>query len=67
MNVSEIIILLLVYSGLLTFFLSPYREIEQMKESNGQVFFRSAFKNNLVNIVFQKGSICFNVVGYCIN
>ena len=57
MNVSEIIILLLVYSGLLIFFLSPYREIEQIKESNDQVFFRSVFKNNLVNIVFQKKAL----------
>src|SRR5690625_5284796 len=57
MNVSEIVILLLVYSGLLTFFLSPYREIEQIKESNDQVFFRSVFKNNLENIVFQKKAL----------
>lgn len=57
MDISEIIVLLLIYSGLLIFFLAPFSKKEQVKEHKDQLLFSSIFKENLVKMVFQKKAI----------
>ncbi|WP_277585238.1 hypothetical protein [Psychrobacillus antarcticus] len=57
MSISEIIILILIYSGLLVFFLVPSTKMEQVKVYKGQVSLSSVFKDTLVKLVFQKKAI----------
>ena len=57
MSSSEIIILSLIYSGLLIFFLVPSPKMEQVKVYKGQLSLPSIFKNTLVKLVFQKKAI----------
>jgi hypothetical protein len=59
MGVSEIAVLLLVYSGLLIFFLVPLESRVQSKyhQQSRQVSFLSVFKDNLVTMVFHKKAV----------
>lgn len=55
---SEIVVLLLIYSGLLIFFLLPFqRQVQSKNHQRNQKSFLSVFKDNLVNMVFHKKAI----------
>lgn len=54
---SEFVVLLLIYSGLLIFFLVPFSKQEQLKDHRSQISFLSVFKANLVKMFFHKKSI----------
>ena len=67
MSISEFVVLLVIYSGLLIFFLVPFPKKEQSKEQKGQIPFSSIFKENLVKMVFQKKAILALVLfGYAL-
>lgn len=57
MSISEVIILLLIYSGLLIFFLVPSAKKESRKVHKEQSTFPFVFKANLAKIVFQKKAV----------
>ena len=58
MGVSEIAVLLLVYSGLLIFFLVPLESRVQSKyHQQSQVSFLSVFKDNLVTMIYHKKAV----------
>lgn len=57
MSFSEFVVLLLIYSGLLIFFLIPFSKQEQSKDHRGQISFLSVFKENLVKILCHKKAI----------
>ena len=57
MSISEFVVLLLIYSGLLIFFLVPFPKQERSKNHKGQISFTPVFKENLVKMVFQKKAI----------
>lgn len=58
MSFSEFVVLLLIYSGLLIFFLVPFSKQEQSKDRyQGQISFSSIFKENLVKMVFHKKAV----------
>ncbi|MEK4404663.1 hypothetical protein MKZ26_09570 [Sporosarcina sp. FSL K6-6792] len=58
MGVSEIVVLLLVYSGLMIFFLVPLQSRVQSKYyQQSQVSFISVFKDNLVKMVIHKKAV----------
>ncbi|MDW0117214.1 hypothetical protein QTL97_09715 [Sporosarcina thermotolerans] len=54
MSNSEVIILLLIYSGMLIFFLVPSAKRESKKVHKEQSTFPFVFKDNLAKMVFQK-------------
>jgi len=54
---SEFVVLLLIYSGLLIFFLVPSSKQEQPKDHRGQISFSSVFKENLVKVICHKKAI----------
>lgn len=57
MYFSEIFVLLLIYSGLLIFFLVPFSKPEQSNDYQGQISFSSVFKENLVKLICHKKAI----------
>ena len=57
MGFSEFVVPLLIYSGLLIFFLIPFSKQEQSKGHRGQIPFLSVFKESLVKMVFHKKAI----------
>lgn len=57
MGFSEFVVLLLIYSGLLIFFLIPFSKQEQSKDHRGQISFLSVFKENLVKMLCRKKAI----------
>ncbi|WP_172372445.1 hypothetical protein [Sporosarcina jiandibaonis] len=57
MGFSEFVVLLLVYSGLLIFFLVPFSKQEQSKDYRGKISFSSVFKENLVKMICHKKAI----------
>ncbi|WP_313800416.1 hypothetical protein [Cytobacillus sp.] len=58
MEYSEILVMLLVYSGLMTFFLVPFQNQVNSKDyQQNQGFFKEIFKDNLINLVFHKKAI----------
>lgn len=55
MGYSEIIVILLVYSGLMTFLLLPFRSgIEVINQQKSQMKFAQIFKENLSGIILHK-------------
>lgn len=68
MSVSESVVLLLIYSGLLIFFLVPIPKKEQSKEHKHQLLFRSVFKENVVRMLFQKKALfAFVLLGFALS
>lgn len=57
MKFSEFVVLLLIYSGLLIFFLVPFPKQEQSKDYRGPISFASVFKENLVKLICHKKAI----------
>ncbi len=57
MGFSEFVVLLLIYSGLLIFFLVPFSKQEQSKDYRGQISFSSVFKESLVEMICHKKAI----------
>lgn len=58
MGYSEIAVILLVYSGLMIFFLVPFqRRVHSKNFQQNQVSFISVFKDSLIKIVFHKKAI----------
>lgn len=57
MSISEVIILLLIYSGMLIFFLVPSAKKESEKVHKEQSTFPFVFKDNLAKMVFQKKTV----------
>ena len=57
MGFSEFVVLLLIYSGLLIFFLVPFSKQEQLKDHRVQISFSSVFKENLVKMICHKKAI----------
>ncbi|MFJ7666990.1 hypothetical protein ACIQXI_07765 [Lysinibacillus sp. NPDC097195] len=58
MEYSEIIVFLIVYSGLITFFLLPFRSgMNVIKQRKGQIKFTQIFKENFIGIIFHKKAI----------
>ena len=54
MIISEIVILLLIYSVLFIFFVVPSSKIEQIKLDKEQLTFSSVFKATLAKLLIQK-------------
>lgn len=54
MGFSEFIILILIYSGLLIFFLIPFSKQDQLNDYRGQLPFTAVFKKNLVEMISHK-------------
>lgn len=51
--------MLLVYSGLLTFFLIPFHKGPNSKiQKQGPITFKTIYKNSLLEMIFQRKSIC---------
>lgn len=57
MNISEIVILLLIYSVLFIFFVVPSSKIEQIKLDKEQLTFSSVFKATLAKLLIQKKAL----------
>ncbi|MFJ7934822.1 hypothetical protein [Sporosarcina sp. NPDC096371] len=57
MSISEFVVLLVIYSALMIFFLVPFPKKERSKVQKGQISFHFIFKENLVKMVFQKKAI----------
>lgn len=57
MGFSEFVVLFLIYSGLLIFFLVPFSKQEQSNDQRGQKSFSSVFKQNLVEMICHKKAI----------
>ncbi|MGE7838270.1 hypothetical protein ABE042_17540 [Viridibacillus arvi] len=58
MGYSEILVMLLVYSGLIVFFLVPFQSgLNLMNQEQRQINFITVFKDSLIKIVFHKKSI----------
>lgn len=54
---SGFLVLLMIYSGLLIFFLVPFSKQEPSKNHRGQLSFSSVFKENLVVIICHKKAL----------
>ncbi|KXH87472.1 hypothetical protein [Sporosarcina sp. HYO08] len=57
MSIPEIIVLLLIYSGMLIFFLVPSAKKESEKVHKEQSTFPFIFKDNLAKMFFQKKAV----------
>lgn len=57
MGFSEFIVLLLIYSGLLIFFLSPFSKQSQSNDYRGQLSFSTVFKKNLMKMISHKKAV----------
>lgn len=57
MGFSEFVVLLLIYSGLLIFFLVPFTKKEQSKDHRGLISFSSVLKENIVKMISHKKAI----------
>ncbi|MFE4430995.1 hypothetical protein ACFRH9_29185 [Peribacillus butanolivorans] len=58
MGYSAIAVILLVYSGLMTFFLVPFqRRVYSKKYKQNQVSFLSVFKDSLIKMIVHKKAI----------
>lgn len=57
MHISEVIIPLLIYSGLFIFFLGPSTTKGRIKTSEENSNFSIVFKNHLVKMIFRKKTI----------
>lgn len=57
MSFSEFIVLLLIYSGLLIFFLTPFSKHNQSSVYRGQLSFSTVFKKNLMKMISHKTAV----------
>ncbi|WP_033541573.1 hypothetical protein [Planococcus sp. CAU13] len=57
MGFSEFIILLLIYSGLLIFFLTPFSKQNQSYDYREQLSFSAVFKKNLMKMISHKKAV----------
>ena len=58
MEYSEIVVVLLVYSGSIAFFLVPFQgEWNLINQHQSHVKFREVFKFNLTSMIFHKKAI----------
>lgn len=58
MGYSEIAVMLLVYSGLFTFFLVPFqRGVYLINMQQSEVSFKIVFKDSLIKIIFHKKAV----------
>lgn len=68
MSISEFVVLLLVYSGLLIFFLIPFSKTEQSKFHRDQTSFFSIFRDNFVEMLCHKKAVLALVLfGFVLN
>ena len=73
MEYSDIAVMLLVYSGLITFFLVPFqREVNLINQQQSQVTFITVFKDSLGKMIFHKKAVfacvllCFTLFSICL-
>ncbi len=58
MSISEIGILLVIYSGLMTFFLVPFQRQKNVEtQTQTSLTFQTVFKNHLVNMIFHRKAL----------
>lgn len=67
MGFSETVVLLMVYSGLMLFFLIPFQPVQSKNYERNQLSFKSIFKDNLIELIFHKKAIfAFVLLGFMV-